>query len=144
MTSWLIAVHVTGVVLWVSSLLAAALVLAQHTQETGAEARAALAKLERKFLRAVGDPGATLAILAGIALVWTNSGYYLHARWLQLKLTFVLLLVGATVLLAVSTKRYAAGEIQLRRRDAMLLFVGIALLLVLILLATFPGSVYLT
>ncbi len=144
MTSWLIAVHVTGVVLWVGGLLAVALVLAQHTQETAAEARAALAKLERKILRAVGEPGATVAILAGIALVWTNSGYYLHARWLHLKLAFVLLLVGATVLLAVNAKRYAAGKIQLRRRDAMLLFLGVALLLVLILLATFPGSVYLT
>ena len=144
MTPWLIAVHVTGVVLWVSALLAAALVLAQHTQEPGAEARAALAKLERKILRGVGDPGATLAILAGIALIWTNPGYYLHARWLHLKLSFVLLLVGATVLLGVTAKRYAAGEIRLRRRDAMLLFLGVVLLLVLILLATFPGSVYLT
>jgi putative membrane protein len=144
MASWLIAVHVTGVVMWVGSLLAVALVLAQHTQETGAEARATLAKLERKILRAVSDPSATLAILAGIAIVWTNSGYYLHARWLHLKLIFVLLLVGATVLLGINTKRYAAGEIALRRRDVMLLFAGIALLLVLILLATFPGSVYLT
>jgi putative membrane protein len=144
MASWLIAVHVTGVVLWVGSLLAVALVLAQHTQETNAEARTALAKLERKILRAAGDPGATIAILTGIALVWTNSGYYFHARWLHLKLTFVLLLVGATVFLAISARRYAAGEIELRRRDAIMLFLGIALLLVLVLLATFPGSVYLT
>ena len=143
MASWLIAVHVTGVVMWVGSLLATALVLAQHTQESSAEARASLAKLERKILRAVCEPGATLAILAGIAIVWTNSGYYLHARWLYLKLTFVLLLIGATVLLAVNMRRYAAGEIQLRRRDAMLLFVGVVMLLVLIMLATFPGSVYL-
>ena len=129
--------------MWVGSLLAAALVLAQHTQETGAETRATLARLERKILRAVSDPGATLAILAGIALVWTNSGYYLHAPWLRLKLIFVLLLVGATVLLGIQMKRYAAGERELKRRDAMLLFLGIVLLLVLILLATFPGSVYL-
>lgn len=144
MASWLIAVHVMGVVLWVGSLLVAALVLAQHTQETAAEARTALAKLGRKILRAIADPGATLAILAGIAIIWTNSGYYLHARWLHLKLIFVLLLVGATVLFGVNTRRYAAGEIELKRHDAMLLFLGIVLLLVLILLATFPGSVYLT
>lgn len=144
MVPWLIAIHVTGVVMWVGGLLGTALVLAQHAQETDAAARDALAKLERRILRALGDPGATLAILAGIAIVWTNSGYYLHARWLHLKLIFVLLLVGANVLLGINTKRYVAGEIELKRRDAMLLFAGIALLLVLILLATFPGSVYLT
>jgi putative membrane protein len=144
MTPWLIVLHVTGIVLWAGGLLAASFVLAQHTQETNADARAAFAKLEKKFLRAFADPGAALAILAGIALLWTNSSYYLNARWMQGKLALVLLLIGLHGLAGIRAKRCAAGTVTLQRRDAMLLFAAVAVLLILILAATFPGSVYLS
>jgi putative membrane protein len=135
---------VTGIVLWTGGLMAASFALAQHTQETTADARAAFAKLEKKILRAFADPGAALSILFGIALISTNSSYYLNARWMHGKLALVLLLVGMHGLVAVRAKRYAAGTISLQRRDAMLLFAAVALLLVLILAATFPGSVFLS
>jgi putative membrane protein len=144
MLPWLIVLHVTGAVLWLGGLAAAAFVLAQHTQASAADARAALAALEKKFLRALADPGAGVAILAGIALVWTNSSYYLNARWMQGKLALVLLLIGLHGVIGVRAKQHAAGKIVLRRRDALLLFVGVLALLVLLLAATFPGAVYLT
>ena len=144
MTPWLLVFHVLGIMLWTGGLMAASLALAQHAQQTNAEARAAFAALEKKFLRAVADPGAALAILAGGALISTNSSYYLSARWLYGKLFFVLLLIGLHGLLGVRAKRYAAGSIEVTRREAMLFFAAVALLLALILTATLPGSVYLT
>jgi putative membrane protein len=144
MTPWLIVIHVTGIVLWIGGLMAASFALAQHTQETNPDARAAFAKLEKKILRAFADPGAALAIVSGIALIWTNSSYYLNARWMHGKLALVLLLVGMHGLVGVRAKRYAAGAVTLERGGAMLLFAAVAVLLVLILAATFPGSVYLS
>ena len=85
--SALLVGHVFGLVFWVGGLLVTSMALTRHTQEALAEARQALARLERIFLRGLADPGALLAILAGVGLIMTNSPYYLHAPWLHIKLT---------------------------------------------------------
>jgi putative membrane protein len=143
MISWLLVVHIVGVVLWVSGLLGAAGTLMLHTTETSGEARQALAHLERRWLRTMADPGALLTILAGIALIATNSHYFLHAHWLALKMAFVLGLIGMHGMIGVRTKRFAEGRIQLTRRDARLMFVMVIAIFLSILIATLPGAVYL-
>jgi hypothetical protein len=49
--------------------------LTRHTQETSADARHALARLERIYLRGLADPGALLTILAEAGLIMTNPSY---------------------------------------------------------------------
>jgi hypothetical protein len=44
--------HVFGLVFWVSGLLVTSMALTRHTQEVSAEARQALVRLERIYLRA--------------------------------------------------------------------------------------------
>ena len=78
--------HVLGLVFWVGGLLVTSMALTRHTQEASADARQALARLERIYLRGLADPGALLTILAGVSLIMTNSSYYLHAPWLHIKL----------------------------------------------------------
>ena len=118
--------------------------LTRHTQETSADARNALARLERIFLRGLADPGALLTILAGVSLISTNASYYLHAPWLHIKLTFVLLLIGLHGLVAVRTKRFATGRIAMQRGEARMLVIAVLFLFLSILIATLVGQVYLT
>lgn len=132
----LLLVHLFGDIFWISGLLVTSMSLTRHTQETTPEARQALARLERIFLRGLADPGALLAILAGIGLISTNSAFYLSAPWLHIKLTFVVMLIALHGYVAVRTKRFSTGAIQLQRSEARLLVVATLLLLISILAAT--------
>ncbi len=144
MISALLVGHVFGLVFWVGGLLATSMALTRHTQEASAEARQALARLERIFLRGLADPGALLAILAGAGLIMTNSHYYLHAPWLHIKLTFVLFLIALHARVAMRTKAFAAGRIELQRSEARMLVLSTLFLFLSILIATLFGQVYLT
>ena len=144
MVSALLVAHVFGLVFWVSGLLVTSMALTRHTQESSPEARQALARLERIFLRGLADPGALLTILAGISLIMTNSSYFLHAPWLHVKLTFVVLLIGLHGFVAVRTKRFGTGRIQLQRSEARWLVVATLLIFLSILISTLVGQVYLT
>jgi putative membrane protein len=143
-TPALLVGHVLGLVFWVSGLLVTSMALTRHTQEASAEARQALARLERIYLRGLADPGALLTILAGAGLIMTNSRYFLHAPWLHIKLTFVLLLIGLHGMIAVRTKRFATGRIALQRSEARMLVLATLFLSLSILIATLVGQVYLT
>ncbi len=143
MISWFLVAHICGFVLWVSGLLGAAGTLMRHTEESSAEARQALAKLEKRWLRTMADPGALLAILAGIALISTNPHYYLHAHWLALKMIFVLGLLGMHGMIGVRAKRFAEGRIALAISDARFMFLLVIGIFISILIATLPGAVYL-
>jgi protoporphyrinogen IX oxidase len=136
--------HVLGLVFWVGGLLVTSMALTRHTQEVSAEARQALARLERIYLRGLADPGALLTILAGASLIMTNSSYYLHAPWLHIKLTFVLLLIGLHGIVAVRTKRFSTGRITVQRSEARLVVLATLFLFLSILIATLVGQVYLT
>jgi protoporphyrinogen IX oxidase len=139
----LLVLHIFGLVFWVSGLLVTSMALTRHTQETSAEARQALARLERIYLRGLADPGALLTILIGISLITTNSRYYLHAPWLHLKLTFVLFLIGLHGRVAVRTKAFGTGRIEMQPSEARILVVATLLVFLSILVATLIGQVYL-
>jgi putative membrane protein len=136
--------HVFGLVFWISGLLVTSMALTRHTQETSEDAKQALSRLERIFLRGLADPGALLTILAGLGLISTNASYYLHAPWLHIKLTFVLLLIGLHGMVAVRTKKFSTGKISMQRSEARLLVAAVLFLFASILVATLFGQVYLT
>lgn len=140
----LLVVHIFGQLFWVSGLLVTAMALTRHTQESSPEARQALSRLERIYLRGLADPGALLAILAGISLITTRPSYYMHAPWLHIKLAFVLLLIGLHGFIAVRAKKFGAGQIALERSEARLLVVITILLFISILAVTLVGQVYFT
>jgi putative membrane protein len=144
MVTALLVVHIFGIVFWVSGLLVTSMALTRHTQETSPEAKQALARLERIFLRGLADPGALLVLLAGISLIMTKPSYYLHAPWLHIKLTFVLLLIALHGIVAVRAKRFASGQIAMQRSEARLLVIFTLLIFLSILIATLVGQVYLT
>lgn len=144
MVSWLLVVHIFGIVLWVSGLLVTSMALTRHTQETDPAARQALARLERIYLRGLADVGALLVILAGISLIMTKPSYYLHAPWLHIKFVFVLLLIGLHGIIAVRAKRFATGKIVMQPGEARVLVAFTLLIFLSILIVTLVGQVYLT
>ena len=115
MVAWLLVLHVFGFTLWISGLLMTSLVLLRHVGVADPQTRSSLAGIEKLSLRALADPGATLAILAGILLIMSNSPYYLHARWLHIKLIFVLLLIALHVIVGTRSKAFSSGRITLDR-----------------------------
>jgi putative membrane protein len=144
MVPWLLVLHVFGFTLWISGLLMTSLVLLRHVVVADPQARSSLAGIEKLGLRGLADPGATLAILAGILLIMTNSPYYLHARWLHIKFIFVLLLIALHVIVGTRSKAFSSGRITLDRGYVRLLSIVIVLVFISILIATLPGEVLLT
>jgi uncharacterized membrane protein len=143
MVAWTLVGHVFGLVLWIAGLLMTTAVLVQHSRETSPEVRRTLAQMGRVCLRGLADPGAFLTLLAGIILVATNRAYYLHARWLHIKIVFVAVLIGVHGIVAISNKSLPSGRANLRRSHAKLLFGVILFVFLLILISTLPGEVFL-
>lgn len=142
MVSWTLVVHIFGIVLWIGGLLMTSVLLMRHTRETAPEARAALTRMEKKGLRLLADPGALLTIAAGITLIFTNKVYYLHAAWLHVKLTLVVLLIILHGYIGVSAKRVQMGRKQMGSGYAALFLTLVLVIFLGILIVTFPGQVY--
>ena len=140
MTPWLLVVHIVGIVMWVGGLMIVTLIFAQHTQENSPEARASLARLEGKLFKAMAGPGALLALLSGVGLIATNPPYFLHAHWLHLKLSFVLILI---ILHAIAVRRFAALKQERNlptRGSSILLHVMVSLVFLSILFRYWWGK----
>lgn len=144
MVAWALVAHVFGFVLWIAGLLMATVVSAQLSQEIPAEARQPLARVGKICLRGMADPGAFLTLLAGVILIGTNRAYYLHARWLHIKLVFVAVLIGVHVIVAMRNKSLISGRANLPGNQEKILIVAILLVFLLILISTLPGEVFLT
>jgi putative membrane protein len=144
MVAWTLVGHVFGLVLWIAGLLMTTVVLAQYSQESSAEARRALARMGKICLRGLADPGAFLTLIAGIILVTTNRPYYLHARWLHIKLVFVAVLIGAHGMVAMKNRSVISGRANFPASHAKILFVAILLVFLVVLISTLPGEVFLT
>ena len=144
MVAWLLAIHVFGFVLWASGLIAATIMLSRQAGEISTEARQAFVQAQKKALRSMADPGALVTLLAGFALVATNSPYFLRAQWLHIKLLLVVILIGLHVMIAVRAKAVASGRATLERGQASNLLIFVLLVLFSILIAALPGKDFLT
>ncbi|MGO9640817.1 MAG: CopD family protein [Candidatus Acidiferrales bacterium] len=144
MTPWLLVVHIVGIVMWVGGLMIVTLIFAQHVQETSPEAKSSLARLEGKLFKSMAGPGAILALLSGVGLIATNPHYFLHAPWLDLKLSFVLILI---ILHAIAVGRFAALKQERNiptRGSSVLLHVMVSLVFLSILISVLVVRMYLT
>jgi putative membrane protein len=143
MVAWTLVGHVFGLVLWMAGLMMTTVVLVLYSQETSLEVRRTLARLGRICMRSLADPGAFLTLLAGIVLVATNRAYYLHARWLHIKIVFVAVLIGVHGIVAISNKSLVSGQGNVHGSHAKLLMGATLLVFLLILISTLPGEVFL-
>jgi len=129
--AWALVFHLIGFVFWMAGLLMATQALAAQAEETAPEARAALARYEMKLITGFVYPGAAITVVAGAAVLWLQPDY-LHQGWLHAKLFLVVLLLGLNVKVHWRAKAFAAGRVELKKRDGKMLH-GIASLLFLLI-----------
>lgn len=89
---WLKALHIIFVICWFAGIFYLPRILVYYAASEHPETRTQLAVMARKLYRFI-TPLAVLAIVFGLALMWTNLEYYLAAPWMWAKLVAVLLLV---------------------------------------------------
>ena len=117
MVAWLLVFHLLGLIFWLGALFTLTRILAMHTEEASAGARPTLTRLEGMLFNRIAHPAAVVVILAGIALIFTNSSYYLHAHWLHAKLLLVILLLGLDLWLYVRASAMQAEREELSRGE---------------------------
>ena len=133
MTAWLLVFHLLGLFFWIGSLLVVTRILAVHTEESSADARQSLARLEKLLFNQMAHPAAAVVVLAGISLIFTNPHYYLRAHWLHAKLLLVGLMIWLDFWLYARANAFHAGRDTMRRGECMAFHGTIAAALLAIL-----------
>jgi len=143
MVAWILVFHLIGMVFWLGSLLVVTHALTIHSEESSAEARAALGRLEMKVFKGLTHPGAALMVITGIILISQNP-HYLREHWLHAKLLLVAILTALDLRVYYRTTAYLAGRVELRRRECMALHGAVSLvffvILILVLLKPFGAK----
>ena len=124
--AWALVFHIIGIVFWVGGLLVTTTVLALHTQQDLPQARLPLEHLEVKLLKGMAHPGAAIAVLAGLTVLWIQPSF-LYEHWLHAKLFLVAILIVLDLIVYRRTKAFQRGEINLERRECMILHGAISL-----------------
>lgn len=139
--AWALVFHVFGVVFWMAGLLVVTQVLAAHTNEKSPEARKVLERLELKLLNGLAHPGAAITLIAGITVVMMDPAF-MRQTWLHAKLSLVAILIGLDFLVYWRTKGFHSGEIDLKRKECMMLHGAVSLVFlgILILVMIKPFS----
>ncbi len=127
--AWALVFHILGIVVWMAGLLMVTQILAAHTRETAAEAREALARVERKLLKGVSIPGAAITLLAGGAVLVFQRDY-IRQGWLHAKLFLVAILIGLHLVVHMRATAFQGGRIELKRGECTALHGAIALVLI--------------
>ena len=123
---WLRGLHILAVIAWMAGLLFLPRLFAYDVEQEGkpeplrGEMQALLRGWQLRLLRIILNPAMALALVLGLALIWTRSGglretAWLGTPWMGVKFTGVLFLLGWHGYLAASRKRLAAGT---NRRSA--------------------------
>jgi uncharacterized membrane protein len=141
MVAWTLVFHVVGFVMWIGGLMIATQVLMQHAEAATEDARRALGTLANKVMSSMALPGALLALVSGAILVVINPAYYLHARWLQLKLVCVLILIVLHLVGASRARDVLAGRATATRGEWLRLHIFISLVFLSILIFVLPVAV---
>jgi len=131
--AWALLFHVFGIVFWMGGLLIVTQVLAAHTKEQSPEARKALERLESKLLIGMAHPGAAVTLIAGITVVMIEPAY-MYQTWLHAKLTLVAILIGLDFLIYWRTRGFHAGDVDLKRKECMMLHGAVSLVFLGILI----------
>jgi uncharacterized membrane protein len=141
MVAWTLVFHVVGFVMWIGGLMIAMQVMMQHAEAATEDARRALGTLANKVMNSMALPGAVLTLASGAILIGTNPAYYLHARWLQLKVACVLILIVLHLVGASRAREVLAGRGAATRGEWLRLHIFISLVFLSIVIFVLPVAV---
>ena len=133
MVTWTLVFHIIGLVFWLGSLLVVTRALAIHTEETAAEARAALSRLESKLLKGFTHAGAAIMVITGFILI-AHDPSYLREHWMHAKLFLVVVLVALDLRVTFRARQLQDGAAAVTRGECMALHGAVALIFFMILI----------
>lgn len=143
---WFKAFHIIGFVVWFAGLFYLVRLFVYHAEANEkAEPERSILKnqfqiMEKRLYKLITTPGMLLTVAMAIGLVSTEPGV-LHDRWLHIKLTLVVLLIGYHHYCGRLMKRLAADECKLTGQQFRWLNEAPTLLLVtIVLLAIFKNN----
>jgi protoporphyrinogen IX oxidase len=114
MYEWLKVVHVLAVISWMAGLLYLPRLMVYHTASAvGSDIDGTFKIMERRLLKAIMRPAATVALISGLGLIHV-AGYHLTDIWLVVKLVAVLGMLAAH---GVLEKHVAAFKRNLRLKS---------------------------
>jgi len=108
---WLKAFHLIAVICWFAGLFYLPRLFVYHALATDQATRDHLKVMERKLYRFT-SPFGLFVLIFGVAMMVQNPDYYLHARWLQIKLVLVFLLFGYHGHCGKLVKQFARDDIR--------------------------------
>lgn len=89
---WIKAFHIIFMVTWFAGLFYLPRLFVYHAEATDNVSHERFKVMERRLYYGITWPGALLTTALGLVLLSYNPAYYLHARWLHLKLALVFIL----------------------------------------------------
>jgi uncharacterized integral membrane protein (TIGR00701 family) len=105
--TWLVTIHLLGVVLWMGGLLMFSRVLGYHARELPS-VRPRYSWLEGRTNGLVAIPGAVLTLVPGVCLSWIyGMAWFRQSIWLQWKLVLVGVILVIHAYLTVEQRRIA-------------------------------------
>ena len=106
---WLKAVHLIFVITWFAGLFYLPRLFVYHADCKVKATQDTFCIMEHKLYYYITWPSAVLVLLSGAGLISQNPSWYLHAHWMQIKLSIVALLWVFHVSMGYFLKRFRAN-----------------------------------
>ena len=104
-----IATHLVGVILWIGTMVGAAIIAAGAANQPE-ETRKAMLGAVRRVLLAISAPAMLIAFAAGLSFLVPNfTTLYAHAGWMHAKLTLVLIMAALHGVLTARVRKGSKG-----------------------------------
>jgi putative membrane protein len=114
----LLSLHVMANLVWIGSITSVGWLVA--TASRGGDQAKPAAELAAGIYRRIATPAFGVSFAFGIAVLLTNTAYYMHAHWFHGKLTFALVVIALHHVLGAKAKRAASGGVQAGSSGAIL------------------------
>ena len=134
---WIKALHVIAVISWMAGMLYLPRLFVYHASaKAGSELSETLKVMERRLLRFIINPAMIMSFAFGIWMISLNPNL-LQARFMDVKLAFVLIMTGVHGLLAkyrkdfsTDSNQHSAKFFRVMNEFPTLLMIGIVILVI--------------
>ncbi|MCA3554312.1 protoporphyrinogen oxidase HemJ [Aestuariivirga sp.] len=137
--SWMKVLHILAVISWMAGLFYLPRLFVYHTEnKVKSDLISVFRVMERRLLKAIMRPAATVALISGVLLIYLGSWDQAMPPWLWLKLLLVAIMFAFHGLLEVHTARFRNGResrpgryFRIINEVPTLLLIGIVILVII-------------
>ncbi len=103
---WVKAFHIIAMVAWFAGLFYLPRLFVYHAGATDLVSSRRFKLMEQRLYYAITWPAGVVTTALGLALITYNPSYYLHAKWLHIKVTLVLVLWAYHIFCGYCLKKF--------------------------------------